>query len=307
MSATTERAAHRPTDSGSGAAGGRGGSARPARPAGDRVRQHASRVTLRVLLVAVAAVTLLPFVLMLLVALSPPGSLTLPETFIPSDIGLEHFRRVLSGSSLLRWTLNSFIYSLGTVVLILFLASMAGYAFAKKRFPGREALFWSFLATLMVPLQIYLIPYFILVASLGGIDTYWGLIVPPLANVQAVFLMRQFIRDLPDELFEAARVDGASDWRIYWQIVLPLTKPALATLGIFVFLWHWNDFLWPLVVAQSDSMRTLTVGLATLQGQNIPLGQVMAGATISVVPSIIVFALFQRYVVNNIAMSGIKG
>lgn len=307
MSATTERAAHRPTDPGSGAAGGGGGSARPARPVGDRVRQHASRVTLRVLLVAVAAVTLLPFVLMLLVALSPPGSLTLPETLIPSDIGLEHFRRVLSGSSLLRWTLNSFIYSLGTVVLILFLASMAGYAFAKKRFPGREALFWSFLATLMVPLQIYLIPYFILVARLGGIDTYWGLIVPPLANVQAVFLMRQFIRDLPDELFEAARVDGASDWRIYWQIVLPLTKPALATLGIFVFLWHWNDFLWPLVVAQSDSMRTLTVGLATLQGQNIPLGQVMAGATISVVPSIIVFALFQRYVVNNIAMSGIKG
>ena len=133
------------------------------------------------------------------------------------------------------------------MLILLFTASMAGYAFAKKRFPGREVMFWAFLATLMVPFQATLIPYFILVSELGGVDTYWGLIVPTLANSQAVFLMRQFIHELPDELFEAAKIDGASEWRIYTTIVLPLIRPVLATLGVFVFLWHWNDFLWPLV------------------------------------------------------------
>jgi multiple sugar transport system permease protein len=193
------------------------------------------------------------------------------------------------------------------VLIILLTASMAGYAFAKKRFPGRDILFWSFLATIMVPFQVMLIPMFALVSNLEGVNTYWGLIVPTLANSQAVFLMRQFIRDLPDELFDAARVDGASEWRVYWQVVVPLTQPILATLGVFVFLWHWNDFLWPLVIAQSDEMRTLTVGLATLQGENVSTAELMAAATISVVPCLLVFALLQRYLVNSISMTGLKG
>ena len=154
---------------------------------------------------------------------------------------------MLSSSDIPRWTVNSLLYSLVSVVLVLLFASMAGYAFAKKRFPGREIMFWAFLATLMVPFQATLIPSYILVSRLDWVDSYWGLIVPTLANSQAVFLMRQFIVQLPDELFEAAEIDGASEWRIFTMIVLPLIRPVLATLGIFVFLWHWNDFLWPLV------------------------------------------------------------
>ena len=148
---------------------------------------------------------------------------------------------------------------------------------------------------------------FLLVAKLEGVDTYWGLIVPTLANSQAVFLMRQFIRDLPDELFDAAHVDGASEWRVFWQIVLPLTRPILATLGIFVFLWHWNDFLWPLVMAQSDDMRTLTVGLASLNTESVPMASVMASAFITVIPCLVIFFALQRHIVASVASSGIKG
>lgn len=213
---------------------------------------------------------------------------------------------MLGASGFVRWTLNTVIYSVVSVVIVLFTAAMAGYAFARKRFPGRNVLLWAFLATLMVPVQAMLIPYFVLISNLGGVNTYWGLIVPTLANAQAVFLMRQFIRDLPNELFEAAKVDGAAEWRVFFQIVLPLTKPVLATLGIFVFLWHWNDFLWPLVVAQSDEMRTLTVGLATLRTADVSTPELMAGATISVIPCIVVFLVLQRYLVNSITMTGIK-
>jgi multiple sugar transport system permease protein len=190
--------------------------------------------------------------------------------------------------------------------VVLLLSAMAGYAFAKKRFTGRNVIFWITLALLMVPFQVTLVPLFILVSDLGWVNSYWGLIVPGLATTQGVFLMRQFISQLPDELFEAARLDGASELRMFVQIVLPLVRPALATLGVFVFLWNWNDFLWPLVIAQEDSMRTLTVGLATLQAEQSPIGVVMASAVVSLVPSLIVFFVLQRFYVQGIASSGLK-
>lgn len=265
-----------------------------------------ARLTLPVLLVLVAVVTVVPFAGMVLVAFAPPGGRTLPDALRIGDATVRNFRDVLAGSDFLRWAANSLLYSLVSVAVILLFATMAGYAFAKKRFPGREPLFWSFLATLMVPVQATLIPSYILAARLGWVDTYWGLIVPMLANSQAVFLTRQFIRQLPDELFESARIDGASEWRIFAGIVLPLIRPALAALAVFVFLWHWNDLLWPLVISQSGQMRTLTVGLATLQTENVAINQVMAGATITVVPSLLVFALLQRYLTDSVAMSGLK-
>jgi multiple sugar transport system permease protein len=205
-----------------------------------------------------------------------------------------------------RWIANSLVYALVSVVIVLFLASMAGYAFAKKKFWGREAIFWSFIAMLMVPTQATIIPLFILIAKLNGVDTLWGLIVPTLANAQAVFLLRQFIMGIPDELIEAAKLDGASEFRIYAQIILPLAKPILATLAIFVFLWHWNDFLWPLIVSQSDSTRTLTVGLATLQSLTPAVSTIMAAAAISFIPNLLIFLLFQRYLVQSIATTGLK-
>ncbi|WP_241996394.1 carbohydrate ABC transporter permease [Kribbella antiqua] len=254
-----------------------------------------------------AIVTILPFAAMVVVAFAPPSGQTFPDALNPANFTFGNFQRVLSSSDIPRWTVNSLLYSLVSVVCVLLFAAMAGYAFAKKRFPGREIMFWAFLATLMVPFQATLIPSYILVSRLDWVDSYWGLIVPTLANSQAVFLLRQFISQLPDELFEAAEIDGAPEWRIFTMIVLPLIRPALATLGIFVFLWHWNDFLWPLVIGQSQQMQTLTVGLATLQTQAVPINQVMAGATITVVPSLLVFGLLQRYLTDSIAMSGLKG
>ncbi len=258
------------------------------------------------LLVVASLFTVGPFLAVFILALSPAGAPTIPFQW-PEALTLDNVSRVLGARSFVRWTLNSFVYSVVSVVVILLTAAMAGYAFAKKRFPGRDVLLWSFLATLMVPVQATIIPMFVLVAGLDGVDTFWGLIVPTLANSQAVFLMRQFIRGLPDELFDAARIDGAGEWTTFWRIVLPLTRPVLATLGIFVFLWHWNDFLWPLIIAQSDEMRTLTVGLSTLSAENVAVADLMAAAAVSVVPCLLVFAFLQRYLVNSIASTGIKG
>ncbi|MBB5082901.1 carbohydrate ABC transporter permease [Nonomuraea endophytica] len=278
--------------------------AAPARAAKSR-RRSGRQWPFALLLGLVAVLTVSPFLLMLVLALSPKNEPTLPHQW-PESLTLDNLVTNLTSSGFLGWTLNSFIYAAVSVVIILLTASMAGYAFAKKRFPGRDALMWAFLATMMVPFQATLIPLFILISDLNGADTFWGLIVPTLANSQAVFLMRQFIRDLPDELFEAAKVDGAPEWRIYLQIVVPLTKPILATLGVFVFLWHWNDFLWPLVATSSEEMRTLTVGLSSLRGEQFPQSMEMAAAAISVVPCLAVFFLLQRYLVNSIAMTGLK-
>jgi multiple sugar transport system permease protein len=257
-------------------------------------------------LALIAIVTAIPFIAMILLALRPAGIVTLRRIFFSTSFTLENFRQVFAGATMARWIANSLVYALVSVVIVLFLASMAGYAFAKKKFWGREALFWSFIAMLMVPTQATIIPLFILIAKLNGVDTLWGLIVPTLANAQAVFLLRQFIMGIPDELIEAAKLDGASEFRIYAQIILPLATPILATLAIFVFLWHWNDFLWPLIVSQSDSTRTLTVGLATLQSLTPSTSTIMAAAAISFVPNLLIFLLFQRYLVQSIATTGLK-
>ena len=197
-----------------------------------------------------ASACLFPFYAMIVLSLKS-GTVELPGSLWPfSDVSLDSYRQVLSGQNLPRWLLNTVIYS---VVIVLLVSALAGYAFAKKRFPGREVMFWTFLSMVMVPFQVTVIPTFMLISTWKGINTYWGMIVPTLANAQAVFLMRQFIHGLPDELFEAARVDGAGDFTIFWRIVLPLSRPILATLGLFVLLWHWNDFLWPLIVGRTTS------------------------------------------------------
>ncbi|GAB3543158.1 hypothetical protein GCM10027403_36920 [Arthrobacter tecti] len=159
----------------------------------------------------------------------------------------------------------------------------------------------------MVPVQATLIPTFILIANLDGVNTIWGLILPTLANGQAVFLIRQFILDLPEELFDAARIDGSGEWRTFVSIVLPLIRPVLATLAIFVFLWHWNDLLWPLVVGQTDEARTLTVGLATLNTELVSTSNIMAAALISFIPCLLIFLFLQRQIVSSITSSGVKG
>ena len=256
----------------------------------------------------VAVASLFPFYAMIVLSLKPNTIVELPGSLWPfSNISFDSYVQVFSGQNLPRWLLNTVIYALISVVVVLFISALAGYAFAKKRFPGREAMFWSFLSMVMVPFQVTLIPTFMLISSMRGINTYWGLIVPSLANAQAVFLMRQFIRDLPDELFEAARVDGAGEFTIFWRIVLPLCRPVLATLGIFVFLWHWNDFLWPLIVGRRNEMWTLTVGISSLQQQNVPLSVMLAGSTVALLPILMADLVAQRHVQDGYINSGIKG
>ena len=266
------------------------------------------RLTLRYAVLAVIAIVMvMPFVAMALMSLRPASVTSIRDIFLSTSFTLDNFRDNLSNGSMVRWIFNSFVYALVSVVCVLLLSSAAGYAFAKKRFFGRDQIFWLFVAMLVVPAQVTLVPLFILIVQMDGANTYWGLIVPTLANAQGVFLLRQYIMGLPDELIEAAKLDGASEFRVFWQIILPLTTPVMATLGIFVFLWHWNDFLWPLVVAQSNDMRTLTVGLATLQSLVPSTNSLMAAAAISFVPSIIVFILCQRYIVQSISVTGMKG
>ncbi|WP_270366811.1 carbohydrate ABC transporter permease [Microbacterium algeriense] len=266
-------------------------------------------IVLRWIWLSIAGIlSFFPFYAMVVLSLKPGMVVELPGSLLPwTDISFESYEQVLGGQNILGWLFNTLVYSLVSVVAVLFLSALAGYAFAKKRLRGKEVMFWSFLAMVMVPFHVTLIPTFILMANLGGIDTYWGLILPTLANAQAVFLMRQFIQGLPDELFEAARIDGAGEFRIFLRIVLPLCKPILATLGIFVFLWHWNDFLWPLIIAKSNSMFTLTVGISSLQQQNVPLSTMLAGSVVALLPIFLAYLIAQRYVQEGVTGTGIKG
>ncbi|WP_152362862.1 carbohydrate ABC transporter permease [Microlunatus speluncae] len=253
-----------------------------------------------------ALLTLFPFYAMVIISLRPGQPIELPQSLIPGGLNLSAYAEALSSDRIGRWIANSTIYSVASVILVLLFASMAGYAFAKKRFLGRELMFWVFIAMLMVPAHLTLIPLFLIVSNLDGLDTMWGVLVPTLANAQAMFLMRQFIMDIPDELIEAAKLDGAGELRIYWSIILPQTLPILATLGTFVFLWHWNDFLWPLVIMRDPNNYMLTVGLNSLQAQESLLATVMAAATVTFLPAFLVFILLQRFFIRGVMMSGLK-
>jgi multiple sugar transport system permease protein len=208
-----------------------------------------------------------------------------------------------------QWMINSLIVATIITICILFIDSLAGYAFAKRRFRGREAFFLILLATLMVPLPVTLLPTFLLANELGLIDTYQALILPGLAYPVGVFMMRQFIQTIPSELEDAARIDGMSDFGIYARVILPLCVPGLAVLGLYTFLTSWGAFLWPLIVATSDRSRTIPPGLATIPGQyNTDWGLATAATVCSMIPMLIIFVLFQRYLRQGIAGGrGAKG
>jgi multiple sugar transport system permease protein len=257
-------------------------------------------------LILAALCTLFPFYVMVVLSLRSGQAMTLPDALVPFDLNFSAYSDMLARAELVRWIVNTTIYAGVSVVLVLLFASCAAYAFAKKRFFGRDVIFWTLLATIMVPYHLTLIPQFILISRLDGIDTYWGLIAPTLANTQALFLMRQFISKIPDELIEAARIDGAGEFRLFFGIVLPQTKPILATLGVFVFLWHWNDFLWPLVQTRSPDHYVLTVGLNSVQAQHTSLSVTMAAAVCTFLPILLVYLLLQRYFVRGVVTSGLK-
>jgi multiple sugar transport system permease protein len=263
------------------------------------------------MLVVGAFVMLLPFAWMLSSSfMSTEEVISRPLTWVPSALRFENYSRLSEAIPLGRMYLNSMIVTTLTTLGILLTSSLAGYGFAKFQFPGRDALFLLVLATMMIPFFVVLLPIFYLISELGWINTYQGLIVPNIVTGFGIFLMRQYMLSLPDEVLDAARLDGASEFEIYWRIALPLSTPVLGALGILAFVYQWNNFLWPLVVARSSNMWTVPVGLNSLRvyaSSADVINLQMAGAALAIVPVMIVFLLLQRYFVRGIALTGMKG
>jgi multiple sugar transport system permease protein len=250
-----------------------------------------------------------PFVWMALGSIRPDRELKqVPPSWLPQEPTLDNYRTLFTQLDFPTYFFNSTVVAAAITAGNLLFCSMLGYALAKLEFPGKRVVFALVLGTLMVPGVVTFVPLFVLVSNMGLTNTFGGLIFPFLAGPFGVFLMRQFMQSLPDELIQAARVDGAGEWRIFRSIILPLCKPALATLGILTFLTTWNAFLWPLVVAQSEDMYTLPVALAIYAiGENkSDFGLLMAGSVVIILPVLVVFLALQRHFVRGIAMTGIK-
>lgn len=273
------------------------------------IRRHLGRVAVYALLVAIAIVTLFPFAWMVATSLTPDAQLFLtPPRLIPSPLEPDNYARIADAFPIWRFMVNSLVVAAVSTTLQVTTSALAAYAFARFRFPGRDALFLVYLATLMVPLQVTIVPLFVEMRYLGFVNSYPGLILPAIASAFGTFLLRQAFLNLPRELEEAAFLDGASHWTVFRRIVLPLSLPALATFAIFAFMASWNSFLWPLVVTSSQDLFTLPVGLSNLQGRySTAWNLVMAGATVSVVPILIVYVFAQRHVIRGVALSGLKG
>ena len=230
-----------------------------------------------------------------------------PPQWLPDPLTLEHYVAVFTRIHFERYFFNSLIVAGGITLGQAFFDTLAGYAFAKLRFPGRDTLFFLLLLGLMVPFQVNMIPLYRLISDLGWLNSYTGLIVPSLTSIFGVFLMRQFIRSLPDELLDAARIDGCDEFGVFWRVVLPLALPGVATLVIFTFMEAWNGFLWPRLVISSEAMFTLPVGLAQLQMRNTSnWGQTMAGTTLTALPMIVVFFFMQRQFIAGLTAGAVK-
>lgn len=271
----------------------------------DRVAKAMLYAVLLLGLLAVAG----PFLWMALSSLKPEREIRdVPPTWWPETVTLDNFRGLFSRLDFPLYFFNSALVATLVMVGNLLFCSLVGYALAKLRYPGKRALFLAVLGMLMVPGMVTFVPQFVLVSNMGLTNTYAGLILPFVVGPFGVFLMRQFLQSIPDELIEAARVDGAGEFRIFWRVVLPLCRPALATLGILTFLASWNNFLWPLVVATTEDKYTLPVALALYSvGENERnYGLLLAGAVVVVLPVLIVFLFLQRHFLRGIATTGIK-
>jgi multiple sugar transport system permease protein len=280
----------------------------PLAPAPTR-RRGTSSVGLHVALLAGFVVMAIPFVWMILGSFKFTRELRQsPPTWVPEDPTLQNYRDLLDRLDFPRYFFNSTIVALAVTAGNLLFCSMLGYALAKLEFPGKRVLFAVVLATLMIPGLVTFMPLFVLVSNLNLTNTHAGLILPYVAGAFGAFLMRQFMLGIPDDLLDAARVDGAGEYRIFFRVVLPLCGPALATLGVLTFLTSWNNFLWPLVVASTEDMYTLPVALAlfSIGQQESNVGLQMAGAVVVVLPVVVLFFAMQRYVIRGIATSGLK-
>ncbi len=268
-----------------------------------------SHLALHLGLILGSAFMLLPFIWMVSTSLKEAAEVfTYPPTWIPKKFVWSNFKEALTSLPFGRFYFNSFIVAFSVTVLTLLTSSLAAFAFARLNFKGRNMLFLIYLATLMIPFPVLLIPNFIMVRYLGWYDSYAALILPPAFSAFATFLLRQFFKGIPTELDDAARIDGASSLRIWWQIILPNSTAALAALSIFIFLGNWNEFLWPLVVTNSENMRTIPVGLNMFQGQfGVKWQLLMAAAVVAMLPVLIVYILAQKWFIKGITISGMGG
>ena len=279
-------------------------------------RPDRQRLVLTIALLSLALLWLLPVVWVLVTSLKLTENIVrLPPEWIPWPATAGHYHEVLFSSSrtarIGRAFLNSLVVSIGTVILVVTTAAMAAYRLARMRFPGRDLVFVVLIGSLMIPNAVVLVPQYVLTQQLGWLSTYQGLIVPEAAMTFAfgVFLLRQFFVTMPGELEDAALIDGANAWQVFWRIVLPLSQPVLAALAIFAFRSAWNDFLWPLIAVNKPDMFPLPVALALLRGAyaSESYGPIMAGAILSAIPLLIVFIVANRRIIEGVRLSGLKG
>lgn len=263
-----------------------------------------------------------PWVWMVSASFQPRGDMfNWPPTWWPENFTIKNYEGFLESEGITRWFINSAFITGGVVVLQMFFNSLAAYTFAKRRFPGRDKIFVFMLSTLMIPGVIFLIPNYIILQHIplaggnnlvgagghGWLDSYWGLILPSAVSVYGIFFLRQYMKSIPDDLLDAARMDGASEFRCYWQVALPLSGPALAATAIGTFTFTWNDFFWPLLVISDPELRTVQLGLALFVVKNrTSWDLVMAGSVLATLPVLLVFLLFQRHFIRGIALTGMK-
>jgi multiple sugar transport system permease protein len=252
-------------------------------------------------------VMIMPIVFMLVTSLKDNSEIY-ELHFLPRAPTLNNYASILGRSPFGRWFLVSFTVATATTLSVLFFDSLVGYTLAKFRFAGRGVVFVAILSTLMIPTEMLVIPWYVMAKTMGWLDTIWGIMFPGMMTGFGVFLMRQFFLGVPDELIDAARVDGLSEFRIFWEVALPLVTPALSALAIFAFLGNWTAFLWPLIVTTSPKLYTVPVGLASLSGEfGTDWEMIMTGSSIATIPTLIVFILLQRNIINGIMLTGLKG
>jgi multiple sugar transport system permease protein len=274
-----------------------------------KIIETIKKIFLYFLLSIISIVMLLPFLWMLSTSLKEPSQVfAFPPQWIPNPVVWKNYVDAWNALPFARFFLNSIIVAVSVTAGQLVTASLAAYAFARLQFPGRDKIFLAYLATMMIPGQVTMIPVFILLKMLGWIDTYKALILPNIFTTYGTFLLRQFFLTIPKDLEDSAVIDGCGPFRIYLQIILPLSKPALATLATFTFLGSWNDFMWPLIVTHSMEMRTLPVGLSIFQGlYYTEWTLLMAASVIVLMPVIVVYIFNQRFFIKGITMTGLKG
>ncbi|TMG97877.1 MAG: carbohydrate ABC transporter permease [Betaproteobacteria bacterium] len=267
-----------------------------------------ARVIVNGLLFGIAAITLFPLVWMVAVSLMSAGEAsTYPPPLVPSHPTFANYRELFAHAGMGRYLVNSVFLAVSVTLVSLIFNVAAGYAFAKLRFAGRERIFKLLLGALVIPGQVAMVPLFLLLKQLGLVNSYGGIVVPAMAGIFGIFLVRQYALSIPDDLLEAARIDGASEFRIFWLIVVPVLKPIIVTLAVFTLLGTWNDFMWPLIVLTDNSLYTLPVALASLSREHVADNELMmAGSVLTTLPVLVIFIALQRYYVQGLMAGSVK-